>query len=225
MGSTFLCSEAVRGEGAVLVNAAGQRFMQSVHPDAELAPRDVVARGIAVEMAAQGGRAVCLDASVVEAKHGAGFLAHRFPTIDRAVKERGLDWAHEPIPVTPAAHYWMGGVRTDPLGRTSIPGLFAVGGVACTGVHGANLLASNSLLESAVFAWQAAQFWNSNNYDPISKNEEPNHAIRFYEREAVLTTHVDRLALPFPHRVAHRRDFPIASTAWHVRSSTRGGLC
>ena len=87
---------------------------------------------------------------------GAGFLAERFPTIDAACRSRGLNWGTEPIPVTPAAHYWMGGVRTDVWGRTSVPGLFAVGEVACTGVHGANRLASNSLLESLVFAWRCA---------------------------------------------------------------------
>jgi L-aspartate oxidase len=149
---TFLISEAVRGEGAVLLDSHGRRFMQSLHPDAELAPRDVVARGIALQMAAQNGESVLLDAT----KLGADFLRERFPSIDAACKDRGLAWATDPIPVTPAAHYWMGGVRTDLWGRTSIPRLFAVGEVACTGVHGANRLASNSLLESLVFAWRCA---------------------------------------------------------------------
>lgn len=148
---TPLISEAVRGEGAVLLSADGARFMVDVHPDAELAPRDVVARGIARQMAAQNGSPVLLDAT----RLGARFLAERFPGIDRVVSGHGLDWASCPIPVTPAAHYWMGGVRTDVFGRSSVPGLFAVGEVACTGVHGANRLASNSLLESLVFAWRA----------------------------------------------------------------------
>ncbi|MGO4536780.1 L-aspartate oxidase [Leifsonia sp. 2MCAF36] len=148
----FLVSEAVRGEGAVLRNARGERFMTDVHPDAELAPRDVVARGIAVEMAAQGGRPVLLDATAL----GADFLARRFPTIDAATRAAGYDWARHPIPVTPAAHYAMGGVATDTAGRTSVPGLFAVGEVACTGAHGGNRLASNSLLEGLVFAHRAA---------------------------------------------------------------------
>ena len=151
---TFLVSEAVRGEGAVLLDAHGHRFMQMLHPDGELAPRDVVARGIAMQMAAQGGRPVLLDAT----KLGAEFLAQRFPSIDAACRRHGLNWSREPIPVTPAAHYWMGGVRTDLWGRTSVRGLFALGEGACTGVHGANRLASNSLLESLVFAWRCADF-------------------------------------------------------------------
>ncbi|MBG6054419.1 L-aspartate oxidase [Salinibacterium sp. CAN_S4] len=148
---TPLVSEAVRGEGAVLLDEAGHRFMMDVHPDGELAPRDVVARGIAAAMARQGGRPVLLDATTL----GREFLEQRFPGIDRSCAAHGFDWATTPIPVTPAAHYWMGGIRTDAHGRTSLPGLFAVGEVACTGVHGANRLASNSLLESLVFAWRA----------------------------------------------------------------------
>ncbi|MCK2036239.1 L-aspartate oxidase [Microbacterium sp. SSW1-49] len=147
----FLISEAVRGEGATLIDADGHRFMFDVHPDGELAPRDVVSRAIARQAAAQGSP-VRLDATML----GAATLASRFPTIDRVTRERGFDWAHDPIPVTPAAHYLMGGIVTDLDGRTSIPGLFAVGEVARTGVHGANRLASNSLLEGAVFGARAA---------------------------------------------------------------------
>ena len=147
----FLVSEAVRGEGARLLDATGRPFMGDWHPDAELAPRDIVARGIARQMAAQGGAPVLLDATAL----GAGPLAERFPGIDRVCRAHGLDWSREPIPVTPAAHYWMGGIESDLWGRTSLPGLYAVGEVACTGVHGANRLASNSLLESLVFAWRS----------------------------------------------------------------------
>ncbi|QDZ14390.1 L-aspartate oxidase [Humibacter ginsenosidimutans] len=147
----FLISEAVRGEGAVLLNRAGERFMRDVHPDAELAPRDVVARGIAVEMAAQGGEPVLLDATAL----GAQTLSRRFPSIAAACRAHGLEWGRHPVPVTPAAHYWMGGIATDLAGRTSLPGLYAIGEVACTGVHGANRLASNSLLEGLVFARRA----------------------------------------------------------------------
>jgi L-aspartate oxidase len=155
---SFLVSEAVRGEGATLVDERGHRFVLDVHPDGELAPRDVVARAIADRMAAQNGRPVFLDATHLHSTdpvERAAFLARRFPTIDRAVRERGLDWARRPIPVTPAAHYLMGGVTTDLFGRTSVPGLYAVGEVARTGVHGANRLASNSLLEGAVFGARA----------------------------------------------------------------------
>ncbi|MFF2488311.1 L-aspartate oxidase [Microbacterium sp. NPDC058062] len=158
VGDSFLVSEAVRGEGATLVDEHGRRFAFDAHPDGELAPRDVVARAIARQMEAQHGRPVFLDATHIhseDADERAAFLARRFPTIDRAVRERGLDWAREPIPVTPAAHYLMGGVSTDLLGRTTLPGLYAVGEVARTGVHGANRLASNSLLEGAVFGARA----------------------------------------------------------------------
>lgn len=146
-----LVSEAVRGEGAVLRDVHGVRFMLDAHPDAELAPRDVVARGIADCMAGQDGAPVLLDATALCREKGGSFLAERFPTIDATVRRHGLDWTREPIPVSPAAHYFMGGVRTDLWGRTSVPGLLAVGEVACNGLHGANRLASNSLLEGAVY--------------------------------------------------------------------------
>lgn len=148
-----LISEAVRGEGAVLRDSDGQRFMNLVDPAGELAPRDVVARGIAQQMEAQGGQAVVLDVTALDAD----FVRRRFPTLTALCRSHGYDWTRSPIPVTPAAHYWMGGVRTDDSGRTSLPGLYAVGEVACTGVHGANRLASNSLLEGAVFAVRCAR--------------------------------------------------------------------
>lgn len=161
LGGNFLLTEALRGEGAVLLNAAGQRFMPAVHPDAELAPRDVVARAIAAEMARQGGLAVHLDTSPIVHELGGGQLAEdrlrlRFPTVAAECLALGLDLARDLIPVTPAAHYWMGGVDTDLDGRTNLAGLFAVGECARTGVHGANRLASNSLLEGAVFGRRAA---------------------------------------------------------------------
>ncbi|MER7796652.1 L-aspartate oxidase [Microbacterium sp. NPDC096154] len=149
-GSPFLISEAVRGEGATLIDDEGNRFALDAHPDGELAPRDVVARAVAACMAAQGGRPVRLDATRVPR------LRERFPSIDAAMRERGLDWTREPVPVTPAAHYLMGGVRTDLHARTTLPGLYAIGETARTGVHGANRLASNSLLEGAVFGARAA---------------------------------------------------------------------
>ncbi|MCE0458022.1 FAD-binding protein [Curtobacterium flaccumfaciens] len=147
-----LVSEAVRGEGAVLRDAAGHRFMTDVHPDAELAPRDVVARGIAAAVRDQGGAPVLLDATGLDA----AFLVTRFPGLTRATRAAGFDWTRESVPVAPAAHYSMGGIATDAEGRTSLPGLLAVGEAACTGVHGANRLASNSLLEGLVFAVRTA---------------------------------------------------------------------
>lgn len=150
---TPLVSEAVRGEGAVLRSQSGERFMLAEHPDAELAPRDVVARAIARQMERQHGAPVLLDATEL----GRELLETRFPTITAACRAAGLDWAVDPIPVAPAAHYWMGGVETDVWGRTSLPGLFAVGEAARTGAHGANRLASNSLLEAAVFADRAVR--------------------------------------------------------------------
>jgi L-aspartate oxidase len=154
-GTPFLVSEAVRGEGATVVDETGRRFLFDAHPDGELAPRDVVARAIAHRMREQDGRPVLLDATAVRGGDTAEFLAARFPTIDAAVRARGLDWARAPIPVTPAAHYLMGGVVTDLDGRTTVPGLYAAGECARTGVHGANRLASNSLLEGAVFGTRA----------------------------------------------------------------------
>ncbi|MCK6081065.1 L-aspartate oxidase [Microbacterium sp. EYE_5] len=160
VGDAFLVSEAVRGEGAMLRDERGRRFARDADPAGELAPRDVVARAIAAAMTRQGGRPVLLDATGVHSAdplERAAFLAERFPTIDAAVRDRGLDWAREPVPVTPAAHYLMGGVVTDLDGRTDVPGLYAVGEVARTGVHGANRLASNSLLEGAVFGARAGR--------------------------------------------------------------------
>jgi L-aspartate oxidase len=147
VGDTFLVSEAVRGEGAVLRNASGEAFMTRYDQRADLAPRDVVARAIATEMLHQDGEPVTLDATTMSGE----FLSQRFPTINNHLRSLDIDWSRSWVPVTPAAHYWMGGVRTDTWGRTSLAGLFAVGEAACTGVHGANRLASNSLLEGIVF--------------------------------------------------------------------------
>ena len=144
----FLISEAVRGEGALLLDANGERFMPDVHPQAELAPRDVVARAAVARIRETGADCVYLDVTA----HDADWLAARFPNIYRTCMESGIDMARDPIPVSPAAHYTMGGVRTNTWGETTLPGLYAVGEVTSTGVHGANRLASNSLLESVVFA-------------------------------------------------------------------------
>ncbi|MCD0452279.1 L-aspartate oxidase [Actinocorallia sp. API 0066] len=147
-GQQPLISEAVRGEGAHLVDASGERFMAGRHELAELAPRDVVAKGIMSRMRETGEPCMWLDGRHL----GAAFWESRFPNILASCRLHGVDPVTEPVPVVPAAHYASGGVRTDLRGRTTIPGLYACGEVACTGVHGANRLASNSLLEGLVFA-------------------------------------------------------------------------
>ncbi|MET3933481.1 L-aspartate oxidase [Arthrobacter sp. OAP107] len=178
----LLISEAVRGEGAILVDARGHRFLHGYHPDGELAPRDVVSRSIALHLAALGdpNGHVYLDARGIEAARGAGFLERRFPTITRGTQEAGIDWTRELVPVAPAAHYWMGGVSTDLHGRTSVPGLFAAGEAACTGVQGANRLASNSLLEGLVFGRRAVEAFlvePSQNSTTPRPHDLPNLAI------------------------------------------------
>ncbi len=147
----FLLSEAMRGEGGMLRNIHGLRFMDGYHPARELAPRDVVTRAIHSEMIATNSSHVYLDMTHLNAD----YLMRRFPRIYLTCKGLGIDISKEPVPVSPAAHYIMGGVRTDLWGATSVPGLFAAGEAACTGVHGANRLASNSLLEGLVFGERA----------------------------------------------------------------------
>jgi L-aspartate oxidase len=148
----FLISEAVRGEGGLVVDADGRRFLQDADPRGELAPRDIVARSIWEEMARSGSTSVFLDCRGVGAR-----LAERFPTIVATCRSHGVDPVEQPIPIAPAAHYTIGGVVTDLDGATTVPGLYACGEVARTGVHGANRLASNSLLEGLVFGRRAAE--------------------------------------------------------------------
>jgi L-aspartate oxidase len=152
-GRQPLVTEALRGEGAVLIDARGESVMAGAHPLGDLAPRDVVAKQMSRVMAAQGTDHLFLDARGL----GAELLHRRFPTLVANCAEIGIDPVTDPVPVAPAAHYASGGVRTDLHGRTGVPGLFACGEVACTGVHGANRLASNSLLEGLVFATRIAE--------------------------------------------------------------------
>ncbi len=151
-GQQPLISEAVRGEGAFLVDGDGVRFMTGIHPLADLAPRDVVARAIVARMQATGTDHVCLDARHL----GAEFLERRFPSIVASCRDLGFDPATDLLPVAPAQHYASGGVHTDLAGRSSLRGLYACGETSCTGVHGANRLASNSLLEGLVYAHRIA---------------------------------------------------------------------
>jgi L-aspartate oxidase len=160
----FLISEAVRGEGASLIDAAGRRFMPDHDDRAELAPRDIVARAIHSELLRSGASHVLLDLTVLPADR----VRARFPQIYGFCLQHGLDITRAPIPVSPAAHYMMGGVRTNVWGETTVPGLYACGECACTGVHGANRLASNSLLETVVFARRVV--------DRVAQADEPGSA-------------------------------------------------
>lgn len=172
-GQQPLVSEAVRGEGAHLVDASGTRFMLGQHELAELAPRDIVAKAITRQMQVRGTEHMYLDA-----RHfGAEMWEQRFPTILAACRSHGIDPVTEPIPVAPAAHYASGGVRTDLHGRTTVPGLYACGEVACTGVHGANRLASNSLLEGLVFAERIAADIAAGGHARVAAPQDAAHRV------------------------------------------------
>ena len=185
----FLISEALRGEGAVLKDQTGRSFMENYHPLKDLAPRDTVARAIDTELKKSGADYVYLDIS-----HKPGdFVQSRFPNIYQKCQEFGIDITKEPMPVVPAAHYMCGGVATDAWGRTTISNLFAVGEVSMTGLHGANRLASNSLLEALVFSHQAAQVARETLPDLQAKPATPVSAWNTYgakdSEEGVVVSH------------------------------------
>ncbi|UCD18200.1 MAG: L-aspartate oxidase, partial [Candidatus Zixiibacteriota bacterium] len=190
----FLISEAVRGEGAVLVNSAGKRFMHKYDPQKELAPRDIVARAIDTELKESGEEYVFLDISHLDTK----FVKKRFPNIYRECLKRGFDITRDRIPVVPAAHYECGGVMADIRGRTDIEGMYVCGEAACTGMHGANRLASNSLLEAVVMsdyaAEDAVEFISSNKFPDSPPAERWLHSSIIQMKEKILLSH-DTLAL------------------------------
>ncbi len=166
-GKAFLISESLRGEGAILLNLQGERFMKKYHRMMELAPRDIVSRAIMEEISQGSKPYVYIDATHFDED----YVIKRFPTIFETLKSYGVDMRHQLIPVAPAAHYLMGGVKTDSFGRTKIENLYACGEVACTGVHGANRLASNSLLEGLAFSYRIYEDLKCRRLPKIIKSE------------------------------------------------------
>jgi len=189
MAKNFLISEAVRGEGAILVDKAGVRFMSKYDPRGELATRDTVARSIDKEMKSTGEDCVYLDISHKDT----AFIKERFPAIYERCFELGIDITKEPIPVVPAAHYLCGGVLVDEWGNSSVPGLMALGETSCTGLHGANRLASNSLLEAVVYAERAAHYCMEHSSRDDDRSEYTvdswSHGEADYLEEEIIISH------------------------------------
>ena len=230
----FLISEAVRGEGAVLIDRHGRRFMGDYHHLWELAPRDVVTRAIESQKELTGGE-VFLDFRPIE-KRGID-IYERFPTITKKLLEKGIDPKREPVPITPVAHYYIGGVKVDTFGRTSIEGLFAVGEASCTGVHGANRLASNSLLECIVFGNRAAYgvyrdyMYLSRDFTEVrvSAVSYPARVKESFELKEVkkimwenvgIVRNAEKLTLA----IERLSEIALSSSPWEVRSSATLGL-
>lgn len=217
----FLISETVRGEGGVLRNTRGERFMPAYHEQADLAPRDVVARVIGEQLVLTGADHVWLDLSAIEPER----IRSRFPNIAETCRQYGLEITRDPIPVAPAAHYMMGGVVTDLYGRSSLPGLFACGEVACTGVHGANRLASNSLLEDLVFAHRIAGLLDEQHTAmpspetlvpapiPGAPALDPAEGIADLQRTLSAAAGINRTGAGLTEALTHLRSQPLAPVA------------
>ena len=208
-----LATEALRGEGAYLVNGDGRRFMDDYHPDMELAPRDVVAR--AVEAERNAGRGAFLDARDAIGDR----FEKKFPTVFAAAKEAGFDPSNTPFPIAPACHYHMGGVLTDTNGRTTLPGLYAAGEVASTGVHGANRLASNSLLETVVFGARIAQDLHQHPPPPHGPGTAPRDRLDLPPRPADGAA-IHDLRVSMSRAAALLRSEESLETAAHLIDST-----